>query len=149
MLKGTLPILAKNLEYARVQAKHHANETGISWTIFMRLDQTIMICRATHAPKEGFLEQVDPDEDRSKYILLDYNTIRYKLDPQHAVVCEYTNHRGIIARRMFIPLPVPPEFSSSPYHPGPVYTIEVYDLIKRAVRSFALKDIRGWTETPQ
>jgi hypothetical protein len=54
----------------------------------------------------------------------------------------YKNHRGEIAMRRILPLPIPPRKmdDDSPIHPGK-WVIEVWDLDKDAQRSYCLEDI--------
>lgn len=52
----------------------------------------------------------------------------------------YTNYKGVTSDRNIIPLL--PYFGSSEYHPEKQWLLKVWDIDKRAMRSFAIKDIK-------
>jgi hypothetical protein len=62
----------------------------------------------------------------------------------------YKNHRGEIATRHILPLPIPPRKMppNSDIHPGK-WVIEVWDLDKDAQRSYCLEDICNLKEEGQ
>ena len=60
----------------------------------------------------------------------------------------YKNHRGEVGYRVVIPVAPGLVFGSSEWHREPQYLLTAYDLEKRAQRTFAMKDIKGWTPLP-
>lgn len=54
---------------------------------------------------------------------------------------DYTNWRGERAWRRVVPLDRAPVFVTTPHHKEPVWTLRVYDLDRRAERSYVLKNI--------
>lgn len=59
------------------------------------------------------------------------------------VTITYKNYRGEIGTRAIIPIKI--WFGSTKYHPDPQWLLDAHDLEKKALRSFALKDISSWT----
>jgi len=65
-------------------------------------------------------------------------------DQQEQVVSVlYTNHRGITTLRRVIPRRI--WFGHTEWHPGEQWLMDVFDLEKRAERSFAIADIKEWS----
>lgn len=65
------------------------------------------------------------------------------LDLGQAVFFEYRNHRGVHSARHVAPVKV--WFGVSPYHDGPQWFLQAFDLDKgSATRDFAMKDISHW-----
>ena len=58
------------------------------------------------------------------------------------VTIVYTNWKGETAIRRIIPRQI--SFTSNEWHPTPQWLLEAYDLDKKDIRHFALKDIRVW-----
>lgn len=54
----------------------------------------------------------------------------------------YTNHRNETALRFVRPLEI--RFGSSQWHSQPQWLLKAYDLDKKALREFAMKDIQNW-----
>lgn len=59
-----------------------------------------------------------------------------------AVLIDYTNWRGERSTRLVFPSSI--RFGESPYHPGPQWLLDAWDVEKRAARTFAMKDIHRW-----
>lgn len=59
-----------------------------------------------------------------------------------AVVIDYCNHRG--ERRERLVRPTWLYFGSTEWHHEEQWLLVAYDFEKRAVRTFAMKDVRGW-----
>lgn len=69
-------------------------------------------------------------------------------DPR-VLYLDYTNHRGERAVRRVIPMDhKPPEFGPTPHHPTPTWTMRVYDLDRRAERSYQLTAIHSISDVP-
>lgn len=65
-------------------------------------------------------------------------------DDPRVLYLDYTNHRGERAVRRVIPMNhKPPEFGPTPHHPTPTWTLRVYDLDRRAERSYELTSVHG------
>lgn len=67
------------------------------------------------------------------------------LDPkakQNPIQVRYTNYRGQTEIRTIIPLRFC--FGSTEYHPEEQWLLEVWDVQKNALRTYALKDIHQW-----
>ena len=73
--------------------------------------------------------------DKTIYVLREENSVRFY----------YTNHRNESAWRHAIPVPVPP-VQDKDYHNGR-WSLVMYDLDKKAVRTFCLYHITNWYET--
>jgi len=58
------------------------------------------------------------------------------------VVIDYTNYRGERSWRRIEPLHL--HFGSNEYHPEPQWLLDAMDVEKRALRSFAMKDVHAW-----
>lgn len=54
----------------------------------------------------------------------------------------YTNYRGETSRRTIIPERI--WFGKNQWHPDLQWLLDATDVEKKAMRSFALKDIREW-----
>lgn len=63
--------------------------------------------------------------------------------PETAVVFTYKNYKGEVATRTVIPSRT--YFGSTSFHPEPQWLLEAWDLDKDEPRTFAHKDISGWT----
>lgn len=64
-----------------------------------------------------------------------------ELRPETPVWFEYTNHRGERSKRNAVLKFV--RFGTSDWHKEPQWFAEMFDLIKGADRTFAIKDIRA------
>jgi hypothetical protein len=65
-------------------------------------------------------------------------------DQQDRVVSVlYTNYRGITALRRIIPRRI--WFGHTEWHPGEQWILDVFDVEKRAERSFAIAEIKEWS----
>ncbi|MCA9485286.1 MAG: hypothetical protein KC506_00385 [Nanoarchaeota archaeon] len=64
-----------------------------------------------------------------------------------AIEVIYTNYRGETSKRKIIPLGKP-FIGSTEYHPRPQYLMDVWDLDRKAKRTYSLKDIKEWTSFP-
>ena len=65
--------------------------------------------------------------------------------PQGApVLFRYTNWRGEVSDRRAIPVRL--WFGATEWHLEPQYLLDAWDMEKEAMRSFAMRDIRGWTQ---
>jgi hypothetical protein len=65
-------------------------------------------------------------------------------DNPRAVRVLYTNHRGTTEWRSVEPMEKTLRFRSTEWHPECQWVIDVWDLDKKAVRTFAVKDIKEW-----
>lgn len=63
---------------------------------------------------------------------------------EQVVYVLYTNWEGKTAWRRVIPFQMPPQFRSTSWHPEPQWLLLVWDLDKKAERSYAIKDIHRW-----
>jgi len=61
---------------------------------------------------------------------------------ENPINVRYTNYRGQTAVRTIIPIRF--LFGSTEYHQDEQWLIEVWDLQKNALRTYALKDISQW-----
>ena len=69
------------------------------------------------------------------------NNITNKEDEQEVKIV-YTNWKGETSIRRIIPQKI--SFGNNEWHKIPQWLLEAYDLDKKDVRHFALKDIRAW-----
>ncbi len=67
-------------------------------------------------------------------------------DRQDLVEIDYTNHRGMRAKRRVTPGCL--WFGVSPYHEGEQWFLRAWDLGKDEGRDFAMKHVHGWREAP-
>jgi predicted DNA-binding transcriptional regulator YafY len=74
-------------------------------------------------------------------------TDRDGLPARELVTLDYTNHRGERSLRTVKPLGV--FFGQDTLHPEPQYLLVGWDLEKRAMRHFAMRDIHKWEKAPQ
>lgn len=56
----------------------------------------------------------------------------------------YTNYRGETAIRIIIPSKI--WYGETEWHPGAQWILDALDVEKQAMRSFAMKDIKSWSE---
>lgn len=63
-----------------------------------------------------------------------------------ALKVRYKNHRGEVAERKIIPLKI--YFGEVEFHNGEQWLMDVYDLDKKAYRTYALRDIQEWIRVP-
>lgn len=54
----------------------------------------------------------------------------------------YQNHRGEVSERTVVPGAI--RFGSTEYHPCQQWVMEAWDCDKKAVRTFAMRDILRW-----
>jgi len=66
------------------------------------------------------------------------------MDGKEKVRIIYTNYRGETSIRSIIPKSI--KFGSTEWHPQEQWLLEAYDIDKNADRSFAIKDIKEWSE---
>ena len=66
----------------------------------------------------------------------------FEADTEKHITVVYTNWKGETAIRRILPMQI--NFSSNEWHTTPQWLLEAYDLDKKAVRVFAVKDIRAW-----
>jgi len=59
-----------------------------------------------------------------------------------AVCFWYVNHRGEKAWRTVLPVSI--RLWQTEFHPVTQWLLDAYDTQKQAMRTFAMKDIRGW-----
>lgn len=64
------------------------------------------------------------------------------VDNDQVVYFLYTNWEGKTQWRRAVPLPIPPQFKVTQYHPLPGWIITMYDLDRNERREFSLKDIQ-------
>lgn len=60
------------------------------------------------------------------------------------VYIDYTNYRGERSVRLIEPLPDGLFFGSNEYHPQQQWLLRAVDVEKKALRTFALRDVHGW-----
>jgi len=58
------------------------------------------------------------------------------------VTFTYENYRGEISDRIVAPIKI--EFGSTEFHQQPQWLLYGWDTEKKAVRTFAMKDIKNW-----
>jgi hypothetical protein len=61
-----------------------------------------------------------------------------------AVIIDYTNYRGRRRLRRVIPTGHKLHWGTTEHHPEPQWLLEAYDLDRKALRTFAVKDIHAW-----
>lgn len=61
------------------------------------------------------------------------------------VTIDYTNWRGVRSQRRIQPRVL--HWGQSEYHPEPQFLLRAWDVEKRAMREFAMKDIHAWAPT--
>ena len=66
------------------------------------------------------------------------------VDIKKAISVLYTNWRGETAERQIIPIKI--YWGSTEWHPENQWLLKVWDLERKAYRSYALKDIKEWRE---
>jgi len=68
-----------------------------------------------------------------------------------AVILDYTNHKGRRDLRRVVPTGHKLHWGSTEHHPDEQWLLEAYDLDRKALRTFAMKDVHSWrpsTTTP-
>jgi predicted DNA-binding transcriptional regulator YafY len=60
------------------------------------------------------------------------------------VYIDYTNYRGERSVRLIEPLPDGLFFGANEYHPQQQWLLRAVDVEKKALRTFALRDVHGW-----
>ena len=60
------------------------------------------------------------------------------------VYIDYTNYRGERSVRLIEPLPDGLFFGFNEYHPQKQWLLRAVDVEKKALRTFALRDVHGW-----
>lgn len=65
-------------------------------------------------------------------------------DTETKVKIEYTNYRGEIGMRTIVPIKI--WYGATDWHPENQWLLDALDVEKNANRSFAIKDIKAWTE---
>lgn len=65
---------------------------------------------------------------------------------EQLLIIRYTNHRGEQAERRIIPERI--WFGSTEWHQEPQWLLEAFDLDRKAVRCFAVKDISATGSYP-
>ena len=63
-----------------------------------------------------------------------------------AVAFEYRNHRGVEATRRVHPVRI--LYGRTEWHREEQWLMEAWDAERRATRTFAMQDIRGWRAAP-
>jgi predicted DNA-binding transcriptional regulator YafY len=58
------------------------------------------------------------------------------------VTFTYKNYRGEISDRIVSPIKI--EFGSTEFHQQPQWLLYAWDTEKKAVRAFAMRDIKNW-----
>jgi predicted DNA-binding transcriptional regulator YafY len=61
-----------------------------------------------------------------------------------AVKILYTNYRGETSRRVILPEKI--WFGSTEWHPEAQWLLDAHDVEKYAIRNFAMKDIKEWSD---
>ena len=70
---------------------------------------------------------------------MDASSVRSAIAAGMAIEVEYTNYRGIKAVRRVEPRRM--WFGATDYHPEPQWLMDVFDLDRGAIRTFAMRDI--------
>jgi predicted DNA-binding transcriptional regulator YafY len=68
------------------------------------------------------------------------------MSEEKAAWIDYTNWRGERAWRRVVPGAL--RFAATPWHPGPQWLLDAYDLDRMQERTFSLADIHEWRATP-
>ena len=58
------------------------------------------------------------------------------------VTFTYKNHRGEVETRLVEPVQI--KYTYNVWHPELQWMLEAYDVNRKALRTFAMKDISGW-----
>ena len=66
------------------------------------------------------------------------------VDIKKAISVLYTNWRGETAERQIIPIEI--YWGSTEWHPENQWLLKVWDIERKAYRSYALQDIKEWRE---
>lgn len=61
-----------------------------------------------------------------------------------SVAIDYTNHRGERSVRRIIPMTGTMRYASNEWHKETQWLFDAHDLDKKAIRTFALKDVHEW-----
>jgi hypothetical protein len=77
----------------------------------------------------------------TRSIIMTSNVMQEKETTQEITIV-YTNWKGETSIRRILPKQI--SFGSNEWHPTPQWLLEAYDLDKKDIRNFALKDIRTW-----
>jgi len=64
------------------------------------------------------------------------------VDSKKIVNIVYTNYRGETRVRKIIPVKL--WFGKTKWHPEEQWLLDAYDIVKKANRTFAMKDIKAW-----
>lgn len=67
------------------------------------------------------------------------------VDIKKAISVLYTNWRGETAERQIIPIEI--YWGSTEWHPENQWLLKVWDIERKAYRSYALQDIKEWRES--
>ncbi len=106
----------------------------------------------TAQPREATIEELDKLKNEFAEVMRKYGPSadpsqwskpgpEFTFSQNQVLRVRYTNWRGEVAIRHIVPLPYPPEFKSTDFHPTPTWILRVWDVDKHAMRSYDLTKI--------